>query len=199
MRIEICGGIGSGKTTLATLLGSTGYLHVLEDFKANPFWQPFYSNPDKFNFETEITFLLQHYHEIKIAYEKSNTFVCDFSFYQDLAYAKMGLFFNRLKIFEEVFNEGLSELGQPDLLICLRCDADTLLKRVQNRGRREEDSINVEFLTTLSKDIYVEANKLGHTNPVLYIDSRKYNFAFSINDQREILNQINQAVANLKD
>lgn len=194
MRIEICGGIGSGKTTLATLLGNKGYYSALENFKSNPFWGPFYLNPSKFNFETEITFLLQHYHEIKVTSEKSDRFVCDFSFYQDLAYAKMGLEKNRLKIFEDVFNEGLSEVNPPDLLISLTCDAETLLQRIRNRGRREEDLINIEFLTALNKDIYLEAEKRGHQNRVLYIDSRKCNFATNITDQEEVLLQIKEII-----
>lgn len=197
MRIEICGGIGSGKTTLATLLGSNGYDCVLENFKSNPFWQPFYSNPNKFNFETEITFMLQHYHEIKVASEKSNQFVCDFSLYQDLAYAKMGLQGNRLKIFEYVFKEGLSEVGKPDLLICLKCDAETLLKRIQNRGRHEEDLITVEFLSVLNKDIYLEVERLGYKNRVLYIDSRKFNFATNSIHQAEIIKQVGKATNGL--
>lgn len=197
MRIEICGGIGSGKTTLASLLGSNGYHHVLENFKSNPFWKPFYSNPNKFNFETEVTFLLQHYHDIKISTESSNLFVCDFSFYQDLAYAKMGLQGNRLKIFEDVFNEGIQEVGQPDLLICLRCDAETLLQRIQSRGRHEEELIGVDFLINLNEDIYIEAEKLGHTNPVLYIDSRQLNFATNVVDQSDILYQISQVIERL--
>lgn len=193
MRIEICGGIGAGKTTLATLLGNNGYNLVLENFKANPFWEPFYSNPNKFNFETEITFLLQHYHEIKVAAEKAEIFVCDFSFYQDLAYAKMGLQGNRLTIFENVFYECIEEMEQPTLLICLKCDATTLLNRIQNRGRKEEDLINIEFLSTLNNDIYIEAEKLGHKNQVLYIDSNKYNFASNNDHKTQVVNLINSA------
>jgi len=194
MRIEICGGIGAGKTTLATLLGSNGYSSVLENFKINPFWIPFYSNPNKFNFETEITFLLQHYHDIKVAKENQLKIACDFSLYQDLAYAKMGLQNNRLKIFEDVFNDGLNELGQPDLLICLQCDPATLLHRIQARGRKEEDLINTEFLTVLNDDIYLEAEKLGHSKQVLFIDSKRYNFAYNENDKAAIVNLINSTI-----
>lgn len=194
MRIEICGGIGAGKTTLATLLGKNGFTSHFENFKANPFWEPFYSNPDKFNFETEITFLLQHYHDIKVASENHSNFVCDFSFYQDLAYAKMGLNDIRLKIFEEVMNEGINELGRPDLLVCLRCDVETLQKRIQNRGRQEENMIGVEFLTTLNNDIYLEAEKLGYSNKVIYIDSEKNNFVSDSNVQLNLLKLIKDTI-----
>jgi deoxyadenosine/deoxycytidine kinase len=190
MRIEICGGIGAGKTTLTTLLGLNGYSSIFEDFKSNPFWEPFFSNPDKFNFETEITFLLQHYHEIKLALDKVKTFVCDFSFYQDLAYAKKGLNESRLKIFEDIFNEGIKELGQPDLLICLKCDEKTLLHRIRSRGRKEEKLIDLNFLAKLNQNIYTEVQNLDRYNKVLYLDSKRYNFVLNTYDQQEVLNLV---------
>lgn len=187
MRIEICGGIGAGKTTLAKLLGNS-FSPVNENFKSNPFWEAYFSNPDKFNFETEITFLLQHYHDIKLALEKYETFVCDFSFYQDLAYAKKGLSGNRLRIFEEIFNEGLKEFGRPNLLICLKCNPATLIKRIKNRGRKEEECINLNFLTKLTQNTYSEAeNFTGH---VLYINSQRYNFASNLLHQEQVVKLI---------
>ena len=33
----------------------------------NPFWEAFYTDPSAYTFETEITFLLQHYHFAKVA------------------------------------------------------------------------------------------------------------------------------------
>ena len=52
VRIEICGGIASGKTTFAVLLNSLGYDPVYENFQSNPFWEAFYTVPEKYNFET---------------------------------------------------------------------------------------------------------------------------------------------------
>ena len=123
MRIEICGGIASGKTTLAKLLSETGVESVLEDFSKNPFWELFYLNPGKYIFETEVTFTLQHYHEIKNAQEKYSRFICDFSSIIDLAYAKIGLEGNKLNIFESIYEEVISDIGQPYLIIYLRCSS----------------------------------------------------------------------------
>ncbi|HRP37690.1 MAG TPA: deoxynucleoside kinase, partial [Candidatus Dojkabacteria bacterium] len=44
-RIEICGGIASGKTTLANLLARLDIEPILENFQTNPFWQAFYNDP----------------------------------------------------------------------------------------------------------------------------------------------------------
>ena len=70
-RIEICGGLASGKTTLAELMSQVSPKPVLENFKKVPSWQAFYTNPGKYIFETEITFTLLHYHQVKIKIEKA--------------------------------------------------------------------------------------------------------------------------------
>lgn len=177
MRIEICGGIGAGKTTLAKLIGDNLYPCTLENFKMNPFWKPFYSNPDKYNFETELTFLLQHYHDIKVAKTNHTNFICDFSFTQDLAYAIMGLKDNRLKLFEDVMNEGLAEVSQPDLLIYLQCDEFTLLNRIKARGRDEENSISVDFLQFLNSYIEKVVKEESKVIEILILNSKDINFA----------------------
>jgi deoxyadenosine/deoxycytidine kinase len=84
LHIEVCGGIASGKTTFAGLMTRIGLKPVFEEFRTNPFWQAFYFDPAKYAFETEITFMLQHYHQIKkdqLIMGKS--ICCDFSFFLD--------------------------------------------------------------------------------------------------------------------
>jgi hypothetical protein len=70
-RIEICGGIASGKTTLAYLLADGGECSLaLEKFRENPFWKRFYERPDLFAYEKKTTcFIAQHTGEIKSADE----------------------------------------------------------------------------------------------------------------------------------
>ena len=61
--VEVCGGIASGKTTFASLMTRIDLIPIFEDFKKNPFWEAFYCNPGKYIFETEISFILLHYHQ----------------------------------------------------------------------------------------------------------------------------------------
>ncbi|HEV7698971.1 MAG TPA: deoxynucleoside kinase, partial [Pyrinomonadaceae bacterium] len=130
MRIEICGAIGAGKTTLAGVLKSNSFVCVTESFRLNPFWSLYFSNPDKFSFETELTFILLHYHQIKLLADNPLPLVCDFSLIQDLAYAMDALAGKRLDIFESIFDEALTEVGPPDLVVCLQCRPEALLERI---------------------------------------------------------------------
>jgi deoxyguanosine kinase len=104
-RIEICGGIASGKTTFARLFAEQAKV-IYEDFLAVPFWEDFYAAPAEHAFETELSFLLQHYHQVKRAQSESHTLiVCDFSFALDAAYAHVSLNPGDLKAFLGVLEQ----------------------------------------------------------------------------------------------
>jgi deoxyadenosine/deoxycytidine kinase len=60
-RLEIVGGIGAGKTTLARVLaGAWGTQVVQEDVLDVPFFSKFYAAPQVYGFEKNISFLLSH-------------------------------------------------------------------------------------------------------------------------------------------
>jgi deoxyadenosine/deoxycytidine kinase len=174
--IEICGGIASGKTTFANLLKKIGIDAVFENFEINPFWQAFYSDPTRYAFETELTFLLQHYHQIKIANSKQGNFVFDFSPILDLAYANVTLNNSQREVFLSVYKKIKCELPSPTLLIYLRCDPSIELKRIHQRGRSTENSISLEFLNQLNQSLEKCMSETANRNNIISIDSDKQDF-----------------------
>lgn len=194
-RIEVCGGIAAGKTTFASLMEKINLNIIYEDFKKNPFWEAFYRNPGKYIFETEITFLLQHYHQIKSGFESGKNFICDFSFLLDLAYAKIGLNDTKLKAFEYVYDEIRKELALPQLIVYLKCDAKTELKRIRGRGRAEENSINLEFLVALNNALHNKVEKTKDYSKVLTINSSIKDFANDESIKKEMIELITDFVA----
>ncbi|MCD6184586.1 MAG: deoxynucleoside kinase [Deltaproteobacteria bacterium] len=188
--IEICGGIASGKTTFASLFDQQNFTPLYEDFKRSPFWEAFYRNPGKYIFETEISFALLHYHQIKNGLEAKQKMVCDFSFLLDLAYAKIGLSGTKLKAFECVLNEIQKELPEPRLSVYLKCDAQTELNRIRKRARSEESSINLEFLDSLNNALQSEVEKIRDMRKVIAIDSSKNDFANNESVKKEMIELI---------
>jgi deoxyadenosine/deoxycytidine kinase len=194
-RIEVCGGIAAGKTTFASLMKKINLNIIYEAFKKNPFWKAFYRNPGIYIFETEITFLLQHYHQIKDGIESGKKFICDFSFLLDLAYAKIGLTGTKLKAFECVYDEIRDEVALPHLIVYLKCDAETELKRIRERDRAEESSINLEFLSALNEALHNEVETFQGITPVITIDSGKKDFANIESVKDEMVNLINSCLS----
>lgn len=191
--IEVCGGIASGKTTFTLLMGDTNLNPVLEDFKKSPFWKDFYCNPGKYIFETEVSFILLHYHQIKKTLDstKNDKIICDFSFLLDLAYAKIGLTGRQLKAFECVLDEIRKGLPKTNLIVYLKCDPKTELERIRRRARAEENSINLEFLNSLDKALRQEVNKIQGILPIITIDSAKKDFANVELVREEMISLIN--------
>ena len=90
-RIEICGAIASGKSTLARLLDLNGYTAIYERFEDNPFLKQFYQEAGQdTSFETEMVFVLLHYSQIKQMQTK-DLIVSDYSMLQDYCYALQNL------------------------------------------------------------------------------------------------------------
>lgn len=187
-RIEICGGIASGKTTLATILGRylTPAAFVFEDFQGNPFWKAFYSDPIGSAFETELTFLLQHYHNIKNAAKKCALVACDFSLLLDSAYAHVTLDNGKLAAFRTVYKEIQAELPPPDLIIHLACSPAIELARIRQRGREEEQSITSEYLEAINFALCVVIGEEARPGQVLKINSGELDFAYDDSDKKRV-------------
>lgn len=174
-RIEICGGIASGKTTLAVLLRRLGATPVLENFAANPFWRAFCSDPAPNAFETEVCFLLQHYHDIRT--NSAPQPVCDFSLLLDYAYSRVTLDEHARQCFDAVYAEARRRVGTPELAIYLRCDPLVELDRIRSRSRPEEKPISAEYLRSLNQALEQLIFSTRAYGRLLVIDSDSRNFA----------------------
>jgi deoxyguanosine kinase len=190
LRIEICGGIASGKTTFATLLKHAGIDATLENFQTNPFWEAFYQDPVRHAFETEVTFLLQHYHQIKVNGATAKVFACDFSLLLDRAYANVTLHGSKRQTFLAVYKEAVRDLGLPDVLVHLQCGAAAELQRIRKRGRAVEESITLEYLDKLNDSVAQQVSLVGKQTQVLTIDSEHKNFADDRKVQQDLINEV---------
>jgi deoxyguanosine kinase len=190
-RIEVCGGIASGKTTLATILvKEPNAVGLFENFQANPFLKAFYADPVAHAFETEVTFLLQHFHQIKTQTTPNKMVVCDFSMILDRAYVDVTLSGSSRDAFLAVFNEIMRRLPQPSLIIHLQCTAEEELSRIRRRARPVENSIEIEYLKQINKAVNLHAMRVWGDVEVLTVDSVRHNFADDSAVQRDIVNLV---------
>jgi len=196
LRIEICGIVASGKTTLAKKLSLNNIVPILEHFRDNPFWKDFCKDPSYYMFETEIVFLLQHYHLIKKTV-KHNCHVCDFSLLLDISYALLSLKDKKKNIFMSTVDEVIKEIKLPDLIIYLECPPEIALERISRRGRNEEKSIDLIFLKVLTESILSEIRKLRDID-VMTINSSTVDFTSNNDHVRDIFSAINNKIVKLK-
>lgn len=184
-RIEICGNIASGKTTLCQGVSTKKFISLFEEFSKNPFFQDFYDAPVAYSFETEVTFLLQHYHLIKKQKDKT-PLACDYSLLLDVAYADVNLVGDRHKIFLEIVKELQKEIGLPSQLIHLVCPEEILLQRIVARAREAETSITIDYLKSLSTALSLRVKEISSKIPVTTIDSNAIDFRTGIEGIKEL-------------
>lgn len=174
MRIEICGGIATGKTTLAKQLSYLGLKGVFEDFSSVAFLSDFYETPELYTYETEIAFLLQHTFQIKKSSTADKPIVCDYSLEQDFAYAVNNLHAKEMESFEQIYNISRSKMEDTTLIICLQAKPWVLKERIKERGRANEQGISIDYLCSTCAQ--VEERIKNITTPVVFFDTERLNF-----------------------
>lgn len=161
MFVAIEGSIASGKSTTARLVaGSLGYSLIHEQTRRHPFLNEFYSNPTKFGLETELAFLLLHYHQLHPLSTVSST-VSDFSPVKDLVFAEMNLEGKDLEIFRYLYVSLESRLPRPDLVVFLNLSPELLQQRAVARGRPFELNIPLSYFVRLAEYYSRYMDELG--------------------------------------
>lgn len=189
-RIEITGIIASGKTTLARAVADAGVAcAVFESFATNPFYDAFYRDPSICSFETEVTFLLQHYHDARNScLHADGPVVCDFSFDLDAAYAATTLNEAERRTFAAVHEHVIDVLRSPDLLVALKCSPRESLRRIHLRARPAEQSISARYLKALADAIDARLDRADMV--IVEIDSEAIDFSVAGEAQNEIVRQV---------
>ena len=177
--IAIEGNIGSGKTTLATMLANDINARlVLEQFADNPFLPKFYSDPEKHAFPLELFFMAERYHQLKNLKEQDlfkPQIVSDYFFVKSKLFAQNNLKKDEMQLFNRLFDIMLSSLSKPDLLVYLYSDVERLQQNIKNRGRDFEQNISDEYLQNI-QDKYLDFLRKQSDFPVLLLDVTNVDF-----------------------
>lgn len=224
--ITLAGIIGSGKSSLTEILskelGTKAFYEPVED---NPVLPLFYkgneiaakkraegdkeaTNPYAYLLQT--FFLNRRFKMIKQAMQEDNN-VLDRSIYEDAIFMKMNTDMgNATKveydIYQKLLDNMLEELPyaahkkSPDLMVMIDVSYDTMIKRIQKRGREyeqvENDPSLVEYYQRLLH--YYDSWKEEYdASPLLVIDGDKYDFVNNEEDRNKVLNMIESKLVDL--
>ena len=159
MHIAVAGNIGSGKTTLTTMLAKHfGWDTHFEDVEQNPYLNDFYEDMQRWSFNLQIYYLNSRFTQTQEIQKTEKTVIQDRTIYEDaFIFApnlhSMGLMTTRdFENYFSLFNLMDSFVSAPDLLIYLRASVPTLVNQIQQRGREYEESIRLDYLKRLNKN-----------------------------------------------
>ncbi|MGC1581846.1 MAG: deoxynucleoside kinase [Candidatus Acidiferrales bacterium] len=172
-RVEICGGIAAGKTSLARCLTHNGAGRLIEErFREVPFWEKFYAAPQVYAFEKNVSFLLFHADSIGdiMQLNDQRLAICDFAMFQDLAYASLGAASADLHIVRPIYDKLIKRIGFPSLIVKLNCAPETQLERIRRRARPQEKSIEMSYLVELGAKIEEDLIKLKEEQEIAVVE-----------------------------
>ncbi len=196
MHIAVAGNIGSGKTTLTTLLAKNyGWKPHYEDTEDNPYLDDFYKNMKGWSFNLQIYFLNSRLSRILEIRKSQETVIQDRTIYED-AYIfapnlrELDLMSTRdFENYFSLFTLMTSLIAPPDLIIYLKASVPTLVQRIQQRGRDFENSIRLDYLQRLNHryETWVRSYNQGR---IITVDVDKYRFTDNNDDLRVVINKI---------
>ena len=192
MHIAIAGNIGSGKTTLTSLLAKHfSWIPHYEDVDTNPYLNSFYEDMQRWSFNLQIYFLNSRFRQVIEIRNSGSSVIQDRTIYED-AYIfapnlhAMSLMSTRdFDNYRSLFDLMSKFLQPPDLLIYLRAGVPTLVSQIQKRGRDYKNSIRIDYLKNLNDryEAWISEYNLGK---LLIIDAD----TLKVNENPEDLGQV---------
>jgi len=191
--LAIEGVIGVGKSTLARRIAERMNARlVLEEVEENPFLDSFYRDRRRYAFSCQLFFLLSRFRQQRALGQVDlfdTRIVCDYMFRKDRIFATLNLDEDEMALYDQILPLLERELPRPDRVVYLQASLETLLKRIEKRGRAFERGIDPEYLRELGEAYnrfffhYEEA-------PLLVVNTDAIDIVASPQDFDDLLNQI---------
>src|SRR3990172_3471499 len=191
--LVIEGPIGVGKSSLAALLSERlGARLVMEKVEENPFLAKFYENPRRFAFQAQVFFLLSRYRqqaELGQLDLFSQTTICDYFLPKDRIFASITLSEEERALYDQLYQLLGPRVATPDLLIYLQASTDTLIERIEARGRSFEKEIPWDYLDAVNQ-AYNKFFFHYEQSPMLVIQTEAIDFVNNPDDLEDLVRKI---------
>lgn len=193
--IVVEGPIGVGKTSLSKRLADSlnGEL-LLEGAEENPFLERFYQNPRDGALPTQLFFLFQRARQMQ-ELRQSDLFapiqVADFLMQKDRLFAQLTLDDDELRLYDQVYGSMTMGAPSPDLVVYLQAPAEVLMGRVQKRGRKPEQTIEMAYLQDLV-EAYTRFFHYYTETPLLIVNATEIDLVANDSDYEILLERICQ-------
>ena len=173
---------------------------ILEKFEDNPFLSEFYDDPERFAFQTQLFFLLQRYQqqqELRQVDMFHNLLISDYMFIKDRLFASLNLDEKEMSLYDSIANMLERNIINPDLIIYLQADTNTLMKNIAKRGRDFEANISYDYINALN-EIYTEYFFRYNETPLVIINTNHIDFVNNSADLDQVIDYIRQPVSGTK-
>lgn len=200
--IAVEGPIGAGKTTLALMLAQKLQIPVLKEIvEENPFLGKFYQNIDEWSFQLEMFFLCNRYKQLEdtgLHYiEKNQPVITDYHIYKNLIFADRTLKGIKREKYRQIYHLLTDDLPKPNVILYIKADLDTLLQRINKRGRSFEEDMDPAYLQQLIEDYETAMMFLAHSDQppvILTIDGSQIDFVENQEHFDQIVSDVKELI-----
>lgn len=215
MVITVGAMIGAGKSSLAKLIGEYFGTEVFyESVDDNPILPLFYTASDeeiqskRYPFLLQLYFLDTRFRSIKQALANKNN-VLDRSIYEDLYFAKVNKDLGKISdlefnMYERLLHNMMEELNElpkkaPDLMVYLTGSFETILNRINKRGRGYElDPALVSYYKVLWEGYDNWVDQYYNASEVLKINIDQYDYVNNADDAQKVLQMIEDKLKEIR-
>src|SRR5699024_8628431 len=168
-----------------------------EIVEENPFLGKFYESIEAWSFQTEMFFLCNRFkqlEDIEVDYlNNQKPVIADYHISKNMIFAKRTLPADKLEKYKQIYQILTADMPVPNMMIYLHASLDTILKRIQLRGREIEQNIQPAYLEQLAADYedYMNEFERLHPNiPVIRINGDELDFVQHQDDLKQIITQV---------
>lgn len=208
--IAVEGTIGVGKTTLATILSEHFNATLLREIvEENPFLSKFYEDKNEYALQTEAFFLFNRIKQLEDTYKNQigcgMNVVSDYHIVKNLIFAGLTLEKEQFYKYKQIYNVFVNDLPQPDIIIYLHSNTETLMERIAMRDRSFERQMDKDYIAGLNKEykyyfnpMSIKHNFVGKEPVIIEIDNSNLDFLKNMDDRKLIVDKVEEAVIKLK-
>ncbi len=196
MHIVIAGNIGSGKSTLTRLLAKHyGWKPRYESVDNNPYLEDYYHDIHRWSFNLEVYFLKERFRDMLAIAQSPEVFIQDRSIFEGVYvfmannYAMGHLSDRDYRTYMELFEQMLSIIKMPDLMIYLRASVSHLVGNIQKRGRDYEQTMKLEYIENLNRR-YEDFITNQYKGRVMIVDKDNLDFENRPEDFKQVTRRI---------
>ena len=203
MYIAVAGNIGSGKSTLTRLLAHHyGWEASYESVEENPYLEDYYRDIHRWSFNLEVFFLKERFRDLLAIEQAKKTIIQDRTIYEGVYVfmqnnKEMGNLSDRdYETYMELFEQMMSVVRPPDLLIYLKASVPHLVGNIQLRGREYEQTMQLDYLENLNRR-YDDFIYNKYQGDVMTVEKDGMDFLNNSKDLAKIIDRIDRQLFGL--